>query len=45
MLSVEECRKYLDKYDLTDEQIKDVRNVLYCIAETIILKHRNNEQQ
>lgn len=34
MLSVEECRKLLDnEKDLTDEQVTEIRNSLYELAE------------
>jgi len=39
MLTIKECRKYLEKYNLTDEQIEKIRNILYCISENIIENH------
>lgn len=36
MLTIEECKKYLQKYNLSNQQIEEIRNTLYCMAENII---------
>ena len=36
MLSVEECRKFLAKYHLSDEEIKQFRDSWYVIINSII---------
>ncbi len=39
MLSIKQCRTYLNKYELTDLQIENIRNNIYCISENIIEKY------
>lgn len=39
MISVEFCKKYLNKFNLTDEQIEQIRNILYSVSENIIYKY------
>ena len=36
MLSVAECRKHLKNSKYTDEQVEEIRNFLYKLAERII---------
>jgi len=36
MISIEDCRKLVRKTDLTDEQIRDLRDAIYAIAENVI---------
>ena len=36
MLSIEQCQEYLKKYNLSDEEVEKIRNILYCISENII---------
>jgi len=36
LVSIDECKKYLDKYDLSDEQILQLNNSLIGIVESII---------
>jgi len=36
LVSIDECKKYLDKYDLSDEQILQLKNGLIGIVESII---------
>jgi hypothetical protein len=36
MLSVEECKKYLEKFNLTDKQIEQFRNSAYSIVSDIL---------
>ena len=35
-ISVEDCRKILDKYELTDEQLSLIKNSIVGIADSII---------
>lgn len=44
MLTINECKKYLSKYDLQDDQIEEIRNILYCICENVINNHIDNAQ-
>ena len=39
MLSIEECRNILQEENMTDEQITEVREILYNIAHHIIDIH------
>lgn len=39
MLTIDECRKILGDADLTDEQIEEMRNSLYCLSEHFINKY------
>lgn len=41
MLTIAECKKYLEKYELTDNQVEEIRNTLYCITENVINKYLN----
>jgi hypothetical protein len=36
MLSIEECKKYLEEYNLTDEEIRAFRDGWYNIINAII---------
>ncbi len=39
MLSIEECRKILGKPELSDEQIVEIRDSLYCFAHALVDEH------
>jgi len=45
MLSVEECRKFLKGYDLTDKQIEEFRDSLAVLACNIIAKVGNKQKE
>lgn len=36
MISIEETKEYLGKFDLTDKQIEDFRNAAYSIVNDIL---------
>jgi len=36
VVSIEECRKYLDKFELSDEKIAEIRNYLIGIVDKSI---------
>lgn len=36
MLTIEECRSYLGGIELSDEQIEDLRGVLYLISSEVL---------
>jgi len=38
MLSIEECRQHLKGLELSDEQIEQLRDVLYSIIEQVLDK-------
>jgi len=42
MLSVNECREYLGESNLSNEQIKQLRDTLYVLAENLIDDYINN---
>ena len=35
-ISIEECKKYLDKFDLSDEKVAEIRNYLIGIVDKSI---------
>ena len=39
MLTIEECRKYLDPLELTDAEVKILRDSLYSINEAVISQY------
>lgn len=41
MLTIDECKKYLTDYNLTDERIETIRDFLYAFCTEIV---RNNIQ-
>ncbi|MFZ3044255.1 MAG: hypothetical protein WA058_04095 [Minisyncoccia bacterium] len=43
MLTIQECRKYVGKSDLTDEKLEEVRDVLYVFAHKLIEDFLNLE--
>jgi len=36
MLSIEDCRQILGKPELTDEQVAEIRDSLYCFAHAFV---------
>ncbi len=46
MLSIEECRKYLGKDDLTDKEVEQLRNSLYLMIGSAVDHHleKTNEK-
>ena len=36
MLTVEQCRTYLRDLALTDEQVEQLRDTLYAVAQTVL---------
>ena len=36
MLSVQECKKLLKKFDLPDEQVEEIRDSLYQVATILV---------
>jgi hypothetical protein len=36
MLSIEECRQILGKPALTDEQVVEIRDSIYCFAHALV---------
>lgn len=42
MLSIDICKKILDEPALTDKEVEEIRNNLYCIIENILLINSNN---
>lgn len=39
MISINQCKEILDTSDLSDEQIVEVRDILYAVAEQIFDVH------
>lgn len=35
MLSIEECKKYLEEYDLTDAEVEEFRNGIHAIISSV----------
>jgi hypothetical protein len=42
MLTVDQCKHYLQRTNLTDEQVEAIRDFLYKISVTIIKKYENS---
>lgn len=36
MLSIDECRQILKRPELTDQQVADIRDSLYCFAHALV---------
>ncbi|MDD3471950.1 MAG: hypothetical protein PHS86_04125 [Syntrophaceae bacterium] len=55
MISIEECKKYIGFMNLTDEQIEEVRGLLYAFVEqaldfvvesgTLVLNRKNETKE
>ena len=43
MLTIEECRKYLKDFNLTDNEVEEIRNSLHSISEKLLNKHFEDE--
>jgi hypothetical protein len=45
MLSIEELRRHLNRPGLTDEQVADLRDTLYCFARVLVEGYVRGRQQ
>jgi len=45
MLSIEECRQILGKPELTDEQIVEIRDSLYCFAHALVDEYLRSREK
>jgi len=43
MLTIEECKEHLTNFNLTDEQIKAIRNNLYRVSEKVLNQYLDNQ--
>lgn len=42
MVSIETCKKYLEKKNLTDKRIEEIRDYLYAISKEVIKNNIDN---
>ena len=45
MLSNEECKAYIKKYNLTEKQISQIKDNLYAILEVVIDEYLSNAKK
>lgn len=45
MLNIEECREYLEDETLSDEEVLEIRNNLYSLAEIAIESYVKNKDE